>query len=249
MASSDSGSERRPAAHRDLRKHPRGCEALLGVVGAGVYPAALEFLDEGALAASMGAFPARASSRARFMVIAEADGDTSAVEHELAELREVLRPGAVNVYEPPAAAKLRDFWRWRDGMSLAVEATYGGKVSEDVTVPLDRLEEMVEETIAIGERHQLVACRWGHAGDGNLHSTFSVDPCDPQAIEPRRARRRRPVCRGGPMGGSISGEHGIGWVKRGQPIAPVVSRRRSTYTSAIKQLIDPLDLMNPGKKT
>ena len=72
----------------------------------------------------------------------------------------------------------------------------GGKLSEDVAVPLDRLAEAIEETLAIGERHGLEACSWGHAGDGNLHSTFLLDPGDDEQLG-RAARGRRGPLRAG----------------------------------------------------
>ena len=54
----------------------------------------------------------------------------------------------------------------------------GAKLSEDIAVPVDRLAEAIAETLAIGARHGLEACSWGHAGDGNVHATFLLDPGD-----------------------------------------------------------------------
>ena len=76
------------------------------------------------------------------------------------------------VQAPAEPAEVADLWRWRDGVSVVVSAHRGGKVSEDIVVPLDRLGEAIEETLEIGRRHELETCSWGHAGDGNLHSTF-----------------------------------------------------------------------------
>ena len=92
------------------------------------------------------------------------------------------------------------------------QAERGGKVSEDIVVPLDRLAEAIEETVAIGARHGLEACSWGHAGDGNLHSTFLVDPGD-EASWSARERAPPTSCSSSRSGSaaSISGEHGLGW--------------------------------------
>ena len=73
------------------------------------------------------------------------------------------------------ARQARELWAWRDGVSIAVAAQRGGKVSEDVVVPFDRLAEAIEATVEIGREHGLRACSWGHAGDGNIHATFLVD--------------------------------------------------------------------------
>jgi FAD/FMN-containing dehydrogenase len=88
----------------------------------------------------------------------------------------------VAVHAPSEAATIAELWRWREGVSIAVTAELGGKVTEDIVVPLDRLGEASEETLAIGERHGLPACSWGHAGDGNLHSTFLVAADDEHGL-------------------------------------------------------------------
>ena len=225
-----------------------GCAALLNVVASGLCPAALEFLDKGALIASKAAFPTGLPAAVEFMVIADADGDEEIVEHLLAELGEALSEGALDMYLPERRHDIAEVWRWRDGVSLAVESELGGKVSEDVTVPLDRVEEMIAATLEIGARHQLPACSWGHAGDGNLHSTFSVNPRDAAMVARAERAAEELFSAAAEMHGSISGEHGVGWVKRDHlhlqwtPAAVDLHR-------AIKVAFDPRNLMNPGKKT
>ena len=225
-----------------------GCAALLNVVGSGLCPAALEFLDRGALLASKASFPANLATNAEFMVIADADGDETTVANLITELTDVLGDGGLDVYLPSGRQAISELWRWRDGVSLAVEAELGGKVSEDVTVPLDRVEAMIAATVEIGARHDLPASSWGHAGDGNLHSTFSVDPRDAGMVARGQAAAEELFVAAARMHGSISGEHGVGLVKRGHlhlqwsPAAVEMHRQ-------IKAVFDPRNLMNPGKKT
>src|SRR4030095_9729373 len=97
-------------------------------------------------------------------------------------------------------------WRCRDGVSTAVTAQRGGKVSEDIVVPLDRLGEAIEETLAIGARHGLDACSWGHAGDGNLHATFLVSPESVDELERAERACSELFDLALTLGGSISGE-------------------------------------------
>jgi FAD/FMN-containing dehydrogenase len=159
-----------------------GCAAIARVREAGLIPAALEYLDTGALRAGAAAFPAPLHPDAGFLVIAEVDGAAATIEPQLDELRETLGPGSLDVHRPDGQREIAAFWRWRGGLSYAVEAIEGGKMSEDVVVPVDRLQAMIEATLAIGARHELPACSWGHAGDGNLHSTFCLDPRDAAAV-------------------------------------------------------------------
>jgi glycolate oxidase subunit GlcD len=225
-----------------------GCAAIEAILGSGIEAAAIEFLDAGVLAAAGPAAPFEVPAGAGFLVLAEADGSEGETERTAAALEEVLGEAALAVHAPARGAETEALWRWRDGVSIAVEAVRGGKVSEDIVVPLDRLAEAVEATLAIGAEHGLEACSWGHAGDGNLHSTFLVDPRDAEQVGRAQAAAEDLFAAAGRLGGSISGEHGVGWVKRdhlGEQWTPATVAMHE----AIKRAIDPRNLMNPGKKT
>ena len=181
------------------------------------------------------------------MVLAEVDGSPEEVARLAAEVADVLGEDAIAVHAPSSAAEIAALWRWRDGVSLAVQAQRGGKVSEDIVVPLDRLAEAVEETLAIGRRHDLAACSWGHAGDGNLHSTFMLAPEREDELERADAACEELFALALRLGGSISGEHGVGWVKRGQLAAQWAPAALALH-AGIKRVFDPKDLFNPGKK-
>jgi FAD/FMN-containing dehydrogenase len=217
------------------------------VLGNGLQVAALEFLDAGTLEAAGGSFPGPVPSGAGFMVIAEADGS----EHQASRLREevieVLSEDALGHHAPTDPQDVTALWRWRDGVSFAVTARRGGKVSEDIAVPLDRLAEAIEETIAIGRRHGLPACSWGHAGDGNLHSTFLLAPGSEEELERAALAADELFALAVRLGGTISGEHGIGFVKRGQ-LARQWRPRAVDLHEQIKRIFDPKGLLNPGKK-
>ncbi len=220
-----------------------GCAAIERVVGSGLVPAALEYLDGGALAAAGGAFPGGVPTSAGFMVIAEADGSHDEAARLRDELIEVLGDGAVAVVAPEPD----DLWRWREGVAFAVISLRGGKSGEDVVVPLDRLVEAIEETVEIGRRHGLVACSWGHAGDGNVHANFVVDPRDEAELERARAGAEELFAMAIRLGGSISGEHGIGWTKRGW-LERQWGPRAVELHRELKRTFDPKGLLNPGKK-
>ena len=222
-----------------------GCAAIARVLGSGVRAAVLDYLDAPATALAGDSFPAGALRG--FVVLAEADGSAAEAARVRDELVEALSDGAITVHAPSDRAAIRDLWRWREGVSFAVAAARGAKLSEDVGVPAEHLAEAIDEIVAIGARHALEACSWGHAGDGNLHATFLLDPGDP-------AMRARADTAAGELfelalrlGGTVTGEHGIGVLKAGRlsrqwaPAAVAAQR-------AVKAALDPKGLFNPGKK-
>jgi FAD/FMN-containing dehydrogenase len=167
-------------------------------------------------------------------------GATGPWEPDDDELLAALGDGAV---APPAEV----VWRWREGVSIAVRAARGEKLSEDIAVPVDRLAEAIEGTLAIGQRHGLEACSWGHAGDGNLHSSFLLDPGDDAMRARAQAAARDLFALARELGGTASGEHGIGLLKRGE-LSAQWSPAAVEAHRAIKRALDPKGLFNPGKK-
>ena len=144
-----------------------------------------------------------------------------------AALREALGENALALHAPAAPAEVAALWRWRDGVAIAVTAQRGGKMSEDVVVPLDRLGDAIEAALEIGARHGLEACSWGHAGDGNLHATFLLDAGDAAQIARAEEAAAELFATAAAMGGSISGEHGLGARQVRPPRAAVERGRRA----------------------
>jgi glycolate oxidase subunit GlcD len=224
-----------------------GVAAIEAVLGNGLGVAALEYLDGRVMAASASGFPAPLPDDAGFAVVAEADGSAVEAAAVAAELASVLADGALAVIAPRGPSEVAQLWRWRDGVSHAVTAQRGGKVSEDIVVPLDRVRDALRGTEDVATRHGLESCSWGHAGDGNLHATFLVDRSDGTELERATAAAQELFALAVDLGGSVTGEHGVGLVKRGQ-LARQWSPRAVGLHEAIKRVFDPDNLLNPGKK-
>ncbi|MBO0768927.1 MAG: FAD-binding protein [Solirubrobacterales bacterium] len=204
-----------------------GVAAIARVLTCAAIPAALEFLDA-------------PTTDSDFTVLIDAEGGAE-------ELKEALADGASSIEAPTDRHAINQLWRWRDGVSLQVTARHGGKVSEDITVPVTRLAEAIESTVEIGKRHGLEACSWGHAGDGNMHSTFMLDRNDEAQLHAAEDAAEELFAMALELGGSISGEHGIGLVKRAAA-AQALDGQVQKLNRQIKDLLDPKGLLNPGKK-
>jgi glycolate dehydrogenase FAD-linked subunit len=223
-----------------------GAAAIERVVGSGLPAAALEYLDSETMRYAGPTFPGDVPAGA-FAVLAEADGSRDEAARVRAELLEVLGEDALALYAPETPQEIAALWRWRDGLALVVDAQRGGKASEDIAVPLDRLGEAIEASLEAGKRVGIPAASWGHAGDGNLHTTFLLAGDDERelALAPQLSEALFEIALR--LGGTISGEHGVGFVKRnwlGRQLGP----RAFELHTAIKRAFDPQNLLNPGKK-
>lgn len=224
-----------------------GCAGVKSVLENGLRAAALEYFDGMVIDITATTFPAPVPEDAGFLVIGEVDGSTVEIDSLTGELAEALGEGALSVHRFDDDSATRDLWNWRDSVSLAVAAREGGKVSEDIVVPLDRLEEAIEETKRIGVEHGLPACSWGHAGDGNLHSSFLVDLSDSEALERAETAARELFELAIRFDGTITGEHGVGTVKGGY-LERQWDARAVELHEEIKRVFDPKGLLNPDKK-
>jgi glycolate oxidase subunit GlcD len=224
-----------------------GISAIERVLASGVVPATIEYMDEVTLRYSGDTYPFGIPADGAFMVVTEADGAVSEARRVSAELQEALAEDAVAVHAPEDPSEVAQLWRWRGGVAFAILAQRGGAFSEDIAVPLDRLRDVARETLEIGARHDIPALSFGHAGDGNIHSTFLFAPDDPE-----QERRADAACQelfelALRLGGTVTGEHGIGWLKRGQ-LEHQLGAAGYDLHLRIKHAFDPKGLLNPGKK-
>lgn len=224
-----------------------GCDAILRILGSGLEVATIEYLDGGTLEAAGASFPVGMPAGAGFLVIAEADGSVEEAARLRDETAAVLGEGALSVAVASSPEEIAALWRWRDGVTFAVTARLGAKVSEDIAVPLDRIEEAMFETLEIGRRHGLPGCSWGHAGDGNLHGTFLLAPGDPEQLAAAQRAADDLLAMAIRLGGTVSGEHGLGLIRSGW-LSRQWGARAVVLHGEIKRLFDPKGLLNPGKK-
>jgi glycolate oxidase subunit GlcD len=227
-----------------LPTREEGCAAICAVFAAGLRLSVLDFMDGETLAVTARTYPGEVPTGAGFALICEVDGSHADVQSQRDALLELLDDGALAVHEPHDTKAL---WRWRDGANPAVTAVRGAKVSEDVVFPLERLAEGLERFEQIASAHGLGSCAWGHGGDGNVHATVLVDPSIEAELDAAEAVGEELFALVVQLGGSIAGEHGVGWLKRGR-LAAQWEERALELHAQIKHAFDPKGLLNPGTK-
>jgi glycolate oxidase subunit GlcD len=226
----------------------RACDAVAEIAGQGIVPAAIEFLDHGALDAVRRAGGGRLAEGAGALVIVEVEGSAADAGAETDAVRGSLaRAGAIGVEQAQDALQARRLWAARKAVSAAVAKVMIGKVNEDVVVPRDRIAELVSRTEELGLRHQLPVVNFGHLGDGNVHATFLLDPRIPGERERADAAAGDLFETVLAMDGSLSGEHGVGAAKL-EYVERQLGPGGIALEQRIKKTLDPRGILNPGKK-
>lgn len=223
------------------------CEAVIEANESGLALARVELLDALQMRA-INAYSKLAMDEAPHLFV-EISGGEAAADEQLAMFREIAqRHGALRFDWAKDETDRARLWRARHDAYWAVQTMWPGKTlsASDVCVPISRLAECVTETVADFDASGLIAPVVGHVGDGNFHVIPVVDATDPEAMARARGAFDRLVDRALAMGGTSTGEHGVG---QGKMI--YLEREFGAgavgVMAAIKKALDPLGIFNPGK--
>jgi glycolate oxidase len=225
----------------------RASQAVNDILLSGVLPATVEIVDETAINCVEEYLHLGLDCTADAMLLVETDGDPEGVAREIEIVGRVCRQaGAKEVQVATDNAESEELWTARRSISPSLGRVRPNKLGEDIVVPRSAIPAMVVRIKETALKHELPIVIFGHAGDGNLHPNILFDKRDRGEQERVEAAVADLFTAAVELGGTLSGEHGVGVLKRPYlemavgPLAVEVMR-------SIKRALDPKGILNPGK--
>jgi len=211
-------------------------------------PCTLEFMDRTAIGIVADRWPLALPVGTEAVLLIELDGTGLAVASEGDELQAFLRrePGVSLVRQAADAAEAEGLWAARRAVSPAAFTLRPHKMGEDVVVPRNQIPELVAFVEGLARELELVIFCFGHAGDGNIHVNTMLDRADPRQQAHADIAKQRLFEKVIELGGTLSGEHGVGMTKS-RYLSLEIDSATMAAMRAIKKALDPSGILNPGK--
>lgn len=224
----------------------KASEAVAQVFIAGVIPATMELLDNIYIRAIEDYVHLGLPVDAEAVLLIEVDGDEIALGPQIESIKQICtRQGATSVRVASNAKEADELWVARRSAFAALARVKPTIIGEDCTVKRDKIPQMVRKIRAIAEKYNVIIAVLGHAGDGNLHATLLADERDKDEMARIEGAIDEILTSTLEVGGTLTGEHGIGRVKR--KFLPLqLGPGGMKAMKAIKLALDPNNILNPG---
>ena len=222
--------------------------AVFKSLAEGANPVAMEFLDALVVRAVKEKLGIELPEEAGALLIGDVDGNVpEEIEFQLEVLERSFKENGAQEFRVAESTEERErIWKGRRGASPSITMYGSKKLNEDISVPRSLLPEALERIYAIGEKYGLVVPCFGHAGDGNIHVNVMVDGSDPEELEKGHKAIREIFELVVEMGGTLSGEHGIG-LSKAEFMTLAFTPAEMELFRRIKHAFDPNGILNPGK--
>lgn len=236
----------KPALTRSMRADfpavRHASEAATEILSSGILPAALEFMDRKSIEAASRYLGVETTAGASLLI--QVDGDEASVTTQIEQVKKVLnRHRPIDIVVSRNEEEEEAVWNLRRSISPAIASLKPIKINEDIVVPRGKIPDAVDFAYAIAEKHSLQVIVFGHMGDGNIHVNFMIDESERERAEQAVHELFQWVAE---AGGAISGEHGIG-ITKSRFLSLQLEDTEIELMKRIKRLLDPNDIMNPGK--
>ncbi len=222
-------------------------QTVTTIICEGIIPATLELMDQTTIHCVENYLNMGLPLDAEAILLIEVDGSPGQVVEEMKLVKVACEKNGCRQVQVAAEATERDrLWKARRAVSSAIVQLKPTKISEDATVPRSKIPEMVRRLKAISTKYNLYLPVFGHAGDGNLHPNIIADKRDHEEMERVEKAVAELFQAALDLGGTLSGEHGIGLMKKPYLVWET-GDVGINYMKAIKNAVDPKGILNPGK--
>lgn len=239
-----------PATRRTLRASyvsvAAAAKAVAQVMAQPATPCALEFMDGRAVALVMARGVSLPAGTGALLLI-EADGEPASIDATVEAIaRAASAEGLIALERADDEATIAALWSARKALSPALREVAPIKINEDVVVPVSKLPALVDGLTALSAASGIPIVNFGHAGNGNLHVNLMVDPAETRQTSAAPHTLSRVFDLVLTLGGTLSGEHGIGLAKR-DFMPRAIDPPTLALMRAIRRDFDPDGILNPGK--
>lgn len=221
--------------------------AVSQIIGSKIVPTTLEFMDNACIRCVEDYLHMGLPVEAGALLIIEVDGAPEALTGEIEEIKKICQNyNALEIKIAKDNQEAEELWKARRAVSAAVVRLNPTKINEDITVPRSRVPDILRRVEEIARKFNLIIVNFGHAGDGNIHVNVLIDKKKPGEEDRAHQAVKEIFTATLELGGTISGEHGIGITK-----APYISMELGDLglevMQRIKKAFDPNNILNPGK--
>lgn len=220
--------------------------AVSKIIASRVIPRTLEFMDAETIAAVESFKPVGIPRGVEALLLIELDGHPASITKEAAKIADICTSLNAEVKMAEDAAARDKLWEARRAVSPALYNLNPTKINEDIVVPRNKIPDMLKYLKRLSEESGIKIVNFGHAGDGNIHVNIMVDRNDAERYRQAEALVKEIFNMTLDLGGTISGEHGVG-ITKASYISMEIKKHELDLMKGIKNIFDPKGLLNPGK--
>ena len=240
-------TETTSTVHASFKSMEEACKVLTKFTPVGILQMAMEVIDKFCIEAIEQNYAFGLPKDAAAILLVAVDGSKEEVAKNAETIERILSEnGGFDVIRARSKEEEDKLWDVRRAISPSLMKFGTLKINEDVVVPRSKVPELVARIEEIGKKHNTFVANFGHAGDGNIHVNFVINRENPDEIARARECVKETFALSVELGGTISGEHGIGYVK-----APymdyAIDKPTLSIMKGIKKVFDPNGILNPGK--
>ena len=221
-------------------------KAVSMIISSRIVPRTLEFMDREAIKAVEKFQPLGLDDNVEALLLIEIDGHPEAIKKEAGKVADICMKLGADVKMAEGDAARERLWECRRRVSPALYSLSPRKIGEDIVVPRNSIPRMLTSLKKLSEKTGIKIVNFGHAGDGNIHVNLMVDRTNEEENRKAEALVREIFNTTLSLGGTISGEHGVG-ITKAPYIGMEIKGSELALMKGIKNLFDPKNILNPGK--